>query len=36
MVSWLVLKLEISYNVLKNFDLFQKIMFLHDELFEFS
>jgi hypothetical protein len=40
MMFWLVLKLEISYRVMKDFDFFEriflKIIFLHGEIFEFS
>jgi hypothetical protein len=39
MIFWLVLKLEIGYNILKDFGFFLedflKIIFLHGEIFEF-
>jgi hypothetical protein len=40
MVFWLVLELEISYNILQDFwfllEDFLEILFLHGEIFEFS
>jgi len=40
MIFWFLLKLEISYDILKDFGFFKriflKIIFLHGEIFEFS